>query len=129
MNQTSAGTLTPYEFATIREEVRGLLNDSETSVSVTWCPRTGRVYDPAAGTITHTEQAVQISAYAAPVDLTEIEGARVGDVKLLFTAGSVTTAPAVDDRWVEASGVAWAVYHVVTDAWKIHYTVYGRKVA
>jgi len=127
VNPLTADTLTARELSRVVADVRGLLTDTDTAQAVTYYTRGARVYDPARGTVGYSETATTITAHLAPVDLDEVDGAKVGDSKLLIAAADLSSAPAVDDRF-RAAGTTYAVYAVQTGALSSHYTAFGHRV-
>lgn len=129
MNQSSEGTISAYDLADMRGKVAGLLEDDVTSVSVTWCAKGARAYDPAGGQVGYAETRTTLSAWLGPVEDGEVEGAKAGDGRLLFVPTSLPSAAIIGDRWIDAEGIAWAVYHVAESPIEINVSAYGRKVS
>ena len=109
--------------------VRGMSEEDAASVDVTWCAKGARAYDPAGGQVGYAETRTALSAWLGPVEDGEVEGAKAGDGRLLYAPVSLSTAGAIGDRWIDSSGVAWAVYHLAGAPLSMNVSAYGRKVS
>lgn len=127
MNSLGAGTLTARELASVVAEVDALVTDADTAVAVTYYPKGARAYDPARGTVSYADSGASIIAHLGPVDLDEVQGAELGDVKILIAFGDITDEPGPGDRF-RAGSTTYAVYAAQTGPLSSHYTAYGRKV-
>ena len=129
MNQSSAGTISAYDLADMRGKATRLLEDTTTSVTVTWCAKGARGYNPAAGQAGYAETRTTLRAWLGPVEDGEVEGAKSGDGRLLYVPASLSAAGVIGDRWIDSSGDAWAVYHLAESPISINVSAYGRKVS
>lgn len=128
MNAVSPGTLTSYELAGLTADVLALVTDGETATTITYYTRGARSYDPSRGTAGYAETATTCAAHLSPVDLEEVDGARVGDLSVLIAASLLSAAPKVDDR-LTIAGVRYSVYAVEDGTLPTHYRAYVRKAA
>lgn len=73
---------------------------------------TGPSYDPTPGSPTDDPARFVITAYEAR----DVDGTRIlaTDKKALVAPGSLTSAPALSDKLVEADGTAWNIVNVET---------------
>jgi len=129
MNETSDYTMSAGDVYDVGVVTRGLLETRSTSVTVTWCAKGARVYSPETGLAGYAETRTTLLAWLGPVEDGEVEGAKAGDGRLLYSPVSLTAAGAIGDRWIDSSGVAWAVYHIAESPLNFNVSAYGRKVS
>lgn len=129
MNQSSDFTMSAADVYDVGTCVRGMLEEPGASVLVTWCAKGARSYSPGGGTAGYAETRTSLRAWMGPVEDGEVEGAKAGDGKLLYSPVSLSTAGAIGDRWIDSSGDAWAVYHLAEAPLSMNVSAYGRKVS
>lgn len=129
MNETSAFTLSAADTYRVGVVVRGMLEEPGASVAVTWCAKGARAYNPGAGQAGYAETRTALRAWLGPVEDGEVEGAKAGDGKLLYSPVSLPSVGAIGDRWIDSSGDAWAVYHIAEAPLNMNVSAYGRKVS
>lgn len=132
MNAIGAGLMDAVGLDSLVADVSALLSDADAASTVTYESRSGttRTFDAASGTVAYTETPTTLTAYLSDLALTRAnleEGAMVGDVQLLATYASLTTAPAVGDRFLVGS-IAYAVYAVTRGPLNTHYVIKGHRV-
>ena len=129
MNQSSDYTLSAGQVYDLGACVRGMLEENAASVIVTWCAKGARAYNPGGGQAGYAETRTSLRAWLGPVEDGEVEGAKAGDGRLLYSPVSLSAAGAIGDRWIDSSGVAWAVYHIAEAPLNMNVSAYGRKVS
>lgn len=129
MNQSSDFTMSAADVYDVGICARGMLEEDATSVTVTWCAKGARAYDPAGGQVGYEETRTSLDAWLGPVEDGEVEGAKAGDGRLLYAPVALSAAGAIGDRWIDSSGVAWAVYHIAEAPLSMNVSAYGRKVS
>jgi hypothetical protein len=119
------------QLAGIVADVTALIHDAGVGTSVTVYTSSQRAYSFGAGTVADVEPGVSVTAWVSELGSEEaatIDGARVGDRKVLVVASDLTTAPRVDSR-VSIGGVSHSVYHVDSGPLSTHYVLLTRKVS
>lgn len=102
--------LHPFDLASIRSTVAGLLHDTDAGQTITWYTPGTRSYNPGSGAVSNGETSSTFTAFCGPAEVDESKGVKVGDV-LVLVAMSDVAAPKVDTRFT-VGGVAHVVYMV-----------------
>lgn len=130
MNESATG-LSTLDLASMARDASALLALSATATSVVVYQATeGRSYDPASGTASTAEAATTVSGWVSDLRLDEIEriqGAQVGDRKVLIRYADLTTAPTTADR-LSIAGIDHRIYAVIRGPLDTHFVLYASRV-
>lgn len=130
MNVLGAGLMDGVQLRSVVTDVSALLTDADTGSEIVVYGASERSYDPRSGTVGFTESAATVTGWSSELTVREVghvQGARVGDRKVLVAVGSLSAAPVVDGR-LSIGGVAHSIYHVESGPLATHYLLYARRV-
>jgi hypothetical protein len=129
MNESSVG-FSAFDVADMARTVSGLLTSTPGTSITVYQATTGRSYDPASGTASAAETPTTVTGWASDLRLDEIEriqGAQVGDRKILIRFADLATAPTTADR-IQIGGVDHRVYSVIRGPLDTHFVLYASRV-
>lgn len=125
MNSASPGTLTARELASIRADVAGLVQDSDSGEQITLKRQGSRAFDPASGQVSYSETSTTVTAHRSLIAEDEGE-VRRGDVRWIVVAASLAAVPQPDDRLLAGSEV-WSIYRVDEAPLSATYVLFSRR--